>query len=152
MWPKAQSCATVATRHFIKYTFSPAEVQLQHQMGKKEDLSAFEHGMVVGARQTENFGNCWPTWILMYNHFWGSENGPKRRKISTERQLCGQNVLLMWEVRGEWAGWRCWATLTQITPGYHQGRQNSICECTTHGSLKKIGYSCRRPLQDATLA
>ncbi len=51
-------------------------------------------------------------------------------------------------VRGEWA----WlvrddrkATVTQITTRYNQGMQNTISECTTHRTLKPMGYTSRRP-------
>lgn len=83
--------------------------------GKKEELSVFERGMVVWARQAENFRNCWPTWILMYKYLWGSENGPKKRIYSENIQLplryplsgncVKEKFLLMWEFRGEWADW-----------------------------------------------
>ncbi len=37
------------------------------------------------------------------------------------------------------------ATVTQITPCYNQGMQNTISECTIHRTLKQMGYSSRRP-------
>ncbi len=39
-------------------------------MGKKEDLSDFEHKMVVCARQAGQsiLKNCWSTGIFMLNH------------------------------------------------------------------------------------
>ncbi len=37
------------------------------------------------------------------------------------------------------------ATVTQITTRYNQGMQNTISECTTHRTLKQMGYSSRRP-------
>ncbi len=37
------------------------------------------------------------------------------------------------------------ATVTQITTHYHQGMQNTISECTTHRTMKQMGYSSRRP-------
>ncbi len=37
------------------------------------------------------------------------------------------------------------ATVTQITTRYNQGMQNIISECTTRRTLKKMGYSSRRP-------
>ncbi len=37
------------------------------------------------------------------------------------------------------------ATVTQITTYYNQGMQNTISECTTRRTLKKMGYSSRRP-------
>ena len=37
------------------------------------------------------------------------------------------------------------ATVTVITTGYKQGMQNTISERTTRPTLKKMGYSSRRP-------
>ncbi len=37
------------------------------------------------------------------------------------------------------------ATVTQITTRYNQGMQNTISERTTRQTLKKMGYSSRRP-------
>ncbi len=37
------------------------------------------------------------------------------------------------------------ATVTQITTRYNQDMQNTISEHTTHRTLKKMGYSSRRP-------
>ncbi len=37
------------------------------------------------------------------------------------------------------------ATVTQITPRYNQGIQNTISEHTTHRTLKQMGSSSRRP-------
>ncbi len=36
------------------------------------------------------------------------------------------------------------ATVTQINTCYNQGMQNTISECTTHQTLKQMGYSSRR--------
>ena len=43
-------------------------------------------------------------------------------------------------------------TVTQITTRYNQGMQNTISERTTHGTLKKMGYSSRRPHQGLLLS
>ncbi len=37
------------------------------------------------------------------------------------------------------------ATVTQITPRYNQGMQNTVSEHTTRRTLKQMGYSSRRP-------
>ncbi len=37
------------------------------------------------------------------------------------------------------------ATVTQLTPRYHQGMKNTISERTTRRTLKQMGYSSRRP-------
>ncbi len=75
------------------------------RMGKKGDLSDFERGMVVGARQAglsiskiadllgfprTNISRVYRKWC-------------KKEKISSERQLCGRKCLV--DVRGEWADW-----------------------------------------------
>ncbi len=75
-------------------------------MGKKEDLSDFERGMVVGARRAglsisetaDLLGFSRSTISKVYREW------SEKEKISSERQLCG-NALLMSEVRGEWADW-----------------------------------------------
>ncbi len=36
------------------------------------------------------------------------------------------------------------ATVTQITTRYNQVMQNTISECTTHRTLKQMGYNSRR--------
>jgi len=68
-------------------------------MGKKGDLSDYERGMVVGARQV--------VWIfqklLMHNPL--SENGPEKRKYPVSGSCVDENTLLMSEVRGELADW-----------------------------------------------
>uniref|UniRef100_A0AAR2K5Q1 Transposase Tc1-like domain-containing protein n=1 Tax=Pygocentrus nattereri TaxID=42514 RepID=A0AAR2K5Q1_PYGNA len=98
-------------------------------IGKKGDLSDFERGMVVGARRA---GLKWS----------------KKEKISSEQQLCGRKCLV--DVRGQRRMGRLVqdgrkATVTQITTCYNQGMQNTISECTTCRTLKKMGYSSRRP-------
>ncbi len=71
----------------------------------------------------------------------------EKKKISSERQLCGWKCLV--DVRGEWADWLVRddrkATVTQITTRYNQGMLNTISEHTTHRTLKQMGYSSRRP-------
>ncbi len=74
-------------------------------MGKKGDLSDFERGMIVGARQgdqsiskTADLLGFSRTNISRVYGEWS-----KKEKISRERQLCGQKCLV--DVRGEWADW-----------------------------------------------
>ncbi len=76
-------------------------------MGKKEDLSDFERGTVVGARRaglsiskTANLLGFSRRTISMVYREWS-----EKEKISSKQQLCGQNALLMSEVRGESADW-----------------------------------------------
>ncbi len=75
-------------------------------MGKKGDLSDFERGMVVADG---------PVWVfqklLIYWDFHTqpsleiTENGQKKRKYPASGSCVDENVLLMSEVRGEWADW-----------------------------------------------
>ena len=72
------------------------------RMGKKCDLSDFDHGMIVGARQgglsisetADLLGFC--TTVSRVCREWC-----EKLKTSSEQQFCGQNALLMREVRGE---------------------------------------------------
>ncbi len=77
-----------------------------------------------------------------------TKNGPKKKKISSEWQLCGRKCFV--DVRGQRRMGRLVrddrkATVTQITTRYNQGMQNTISERTTHRTLKQMGYSSRRP-------
>ncbi len=76
-------------------------------MGKKGDLSDFERGMVVGAD-----GLVWVFQkLLIYWDFHAqpslgfTENDLKKRKYPVSVSCVDENVLLMSEVRGEWADW-----------------------------------------------
>lgn len=59
------------------------------RMAKKGDLSNFERGIVVGARQQP---------FLEF-----TKNGVKREQHPVCSGPLGENALLMLEVRGEWA-------------------------------------------------
>ncbi len=70
-------------------------------MGRKGDLSDFEHGMVVCARQaglsiskTADLLGFSRTTISIVNREWS-----EKEKIFSERQLCGRKCLV--DVRGE---------------------------------------------------
>ncbi len=65
-------------------------------MGKKWDLSDFEHGMVVGVFQK----------LLIYWDFHAhpfTENGPKKRKYPVISSCVDEKNLV--GVRGEWSDW-----------------------------------------------
>ncbi len=55
-------------------------------MGKKGDLSDFEHGMVVGSLSCTTISRVYREWS-------------ETEKISSERQLCGRKCLV--DVRGQ---------------------------------------------------
>ncbi len=75
-------------------------------MGKKGDLSDFERGMVVGARQAD-LSISKTEDLLGYSHtiLGFTENGPKKIKYPVSGSCVDKNALLMSEVREEWADW-----------------------------------------------
>ncbi len=72
----------------------------------------------------------------------------EKEKISRELQLCGRKCLVDFRGQGRMGILvrdNRKAAVTQITTHYNQGMQNTISECTTHRTLKQMGYSSRRP-------
>ncbi len=75
-------------------------------MGKKGDLSGFEHGMIVGARRAGLSFFSKTADLLGFLHTTISSvysERSEKEKISNERQLCGRKYLV--DVGGEWADW-----------------------------------------------
>lgn len=74
------------------------------RMRKKWDLCDFDHGMVVCTRQA-GLGIS----LLIYQDFPRhpslvfSDNGPKKRKYPVRSSSLSERVVLMLEIRGEWA-------------------------------------------------
>ncbi len=115
-------------------------------MGKKGDLSDFEHGMVVGARRADLSISKTPD-LLGFSHTTIYGERSEKEKISSERQFCGRKFLV--DVRGQRRRGRLIrddrkATVTQMTTRYNQGMQKTISEHTTHRTLKQMSYSSRR--------
>jgi len=108
-------------------------------MGKKGDLSDYEHGMVVGAVFQK---------LLIYWDFPAQPSQGVTEKISSEQQFSGWKCLV--DARGQrrmarllWADRK--AIVTQRPTHYNQGMQKHISEHTTRQTLKQMDYSSRRP-------
>jgi len=74
-------------------------------MGHKGDLSDFERGMVVGARQAVlNISETADLLGFSYTSLGFTENALKKRKYPASGSSVGENVWLLPDVR-EWLDW-----------------------------------------------
>ena len=87
----------VAVAKCIKACRHGQEVQLffrlNVRMGKKCDLSDFDHGMIIGARQgglSQKLLISWDFHAQQSLEF--ADNGLKNKKTFSEQQVCGQNI------------------------------------------------------------
>ena len=121
------------------------------RMGKKCDLSDFDRGMIVGARQgglsiseTADLLGFSRTTVSRVCREWC-----EKQKTSSEQQFCGQQNLV--NERGQRRRARLVeadrkVTVMQITMHYNSGMQKSNSEHTMCQTSKWIGYSSRRPI------
>uniref|UniRef100_A0A8C9X4E7 Transposase Tc1-like domain-containing protein n=1 Tax=Sander lucioperca TaxID=283035 RepID=A0A8C9X4E7_SANLU len=108
-------------------------------MGKKGDLSNFERGMVVGARRAglsisqsaQLLGFSRTTISRVYKEW--SEKGKTSCMLQGQRRM---GRVIQADRR---------STFTQITTRYNRGMQPSICEATTRTTVRRMGYTSRRP-------
>ena len=75
-------------------------------MGKTKDLSAFERGMVVGARRTGlSVSSCWVFHAQQFTCVWGMGHHPK--DIQPTWHICGKH----WSQHGPASLWNAFNTL-----------------------------------------
>ncbi|XP_072912074.1 uncharacterized protein [Hemitrygon akajei] len=120
------------------------------RMGRNCDLSAFDRGIIVGARRgglsitetADRLGFSRTTVSRVYREWC------EKQKTSSERQFCGRKRLVNEKgqrVMASLVQADRKATVTQITSRYNSGVQRSISERTARRTLKWMGYSSRRP-------
>ena len=120
-------------------------------MGKKCDLTDFDHGMIISARQgglsiSETAVISWNFHAQQSLEF--AENGAKKQKHPVMKHLANES--------GQWRRARLAkadrkVTVTQITTHYNSrvrlfDMQKSIFEHTMRLNFKWIGYSSSRPI------
>jgi len=118
----------------------------QKKMANDEDLSNFDRGMIVGARQagrsvseTADLLGFSHTAIARVFKEWSEK---EKITLSSERQFRGKTGQrkMASQVQADKK-----AKDTKITTSCEQGVQKSISERTTRRALKKMGYSKKSP-------
>ncbi|CAJ1083775.1 uncharacterized protein LOC122864151 [Xyrichtys novacula] len=128
-------------------------------MGKSQDLTEFERGMIVGARRSgcsvsvtvKRLGFAKTTVSRVYREWLGKQKTSSQRGSSGRKRLVddiGERKLE--QVVEE----NPHATIAQIQALYNKtGPKKPISHKTTQRALKKLGYSCRSQQgEDVTLA
>ena len=119
-------------------------------MSKTKDLSAFERGMVVGARRAGLSVSRTAT-LLGFSRSTVSrvyQGWSTTQRTSSQRQASGRKRLI--DERGQRRLTRIVqsnrrATVSQLTVQYNIGAERPIKECTTRRTLTRMGYGSRRP-------
>ena len=125
-------------------------VPIRGWMSKTKYLSAFEWGMVVGARST-GLSMSRTANLLGFSHSRVSrvyqEWFTTQRTSSHRQDSCRKRVI---DERGQRSLTRIVqsnrrATVSQLPVQYNNGAQRPIKDCTTHLTLTWMGYGSRRP-------
>ena len=114
-------------------------------MGKTKDLSAFEQGMVVGARFTCLSVSITATLLgfscSAVSHVY--QEWSRTQRTSNQRQASGRKWLI--DERGQRRLTRIvqsnrWATVSSLIVQYNIGAERPTKECTTPRTLTQMGY------------